>query len=269
MKPTLTGSVTDNTHLDHIDFKCMVLFEPCPQFLYSNWREALRDYDKIIMINGCEPPPINNIRSILESQDLDSMDVYTFDEELLNNFPKFKKFIFGTCWVLTNENGNMVNTRAEYFDFFKPENKNFKVSYIRSDKNCLEGHRLRHQISFDDCACEILYPKYRIDTKIPLFVDSMFHISIENSKYANYFTEKIIDCFMSKTIPIYWGCPNISEYFNPDGIITFETPEELTTILRTISPTWYQDRLPVILENYERSKEYAFIWDRLNNMVLS
>ena len=36
---------------------------------------------------------------------------------------------------------------------------------------------------------------------------------------------------MSYTIPIYWGCPNISEFFNTKGIIFFDTKEQLNTII--------------------------------------
>lgn len=43
-------------------------------------------------------------------------------------------------------------------------------------------------------------------------------IAIENSSQKNYFTEKLIDCFMTWTMPIYWGCPNIFELFPKESI---------------------------------------------------
>ena len=48
--------------------------------------------------------------------------------------------------------------------------------------------------------------------KTELFIDSMFHIAIENNKAINYFTEKLIDCFVSKTIPIYWFSKKFYQY---------------------------------------------------------
>jgi hypothetical protein len=45
---------------------------------------------------------------------------------------------------------------------------------------------------------------------------------IENDRAPNYFTEKLIDCFALGTIPIYWGCPNIGDFFDARGIITME-----------------------------------------------
>ena len=49
-----------------------------------------------------------------------------------------------------------------------------------------------------------------------------FSIAIENSAYQHYFTEKIIDCFLASTIPFYWGCKNIEEYFPPESFIPID-----------------------------------------------
>ena len=47
----------------------------------------------------------------------------------------------------------------------------------------------------------------------------MFSIAIENASYETYFTEKLLDCFATGTIPVYYGAPDIGDYFNKDGII--------------------------------------------------
>ena len=46
-----------------------------------------------------------------------------------------------------------------------------------------------------------------------------FMICFENSSVPNYFTEKLINAYIANTIPIYWGCPNISDYVNMDSIL--------------------------------------------------
>ena len=56
-----------------------------------------------------------------------------------------------------------------------------------------------------------------------LLFDWMFHIAIENVSRDDYFTEKLLDCFLTRTVPIYWGCPNISNYFDAEGIIHINT----------------------------------------------
>lgn len=43
-------------------------------------------------------------------------------------------------------------------------------------------------------------------------------IAVENSSQSGYFTEKIVDCFISWTLPIYWGCPDIENLFPRESV---------------------------------------------------
>jgi len=47
-----------------------------------------------------------------------------------------------------------------------------------------------------------------------------FTISAENSSHPGYTTEKIIDAFAARTIPIYWGDPLVTNDINPDAFIS-------------------------------------------------
>jgi thermostable 8-oxoguanine DNA glycosylase len=84
----------------------------------------------------------------------------------------------------------------------------------------------------------------------------MFSITIENCKKDFYFSEKLIDCFITGTIPIYWGCPSIGNFFNEKGIIVFNNIDDLKDILKDIDKKYYDERKKYILENYEISKNY-------------
>jgi hypothetical protein len=42
-----------------------------------------------------------------------------------------------------------------------------------------------------------------------------------------------LDCFLFKSMPIYWGCSNIGDYFNKHGIIEFNNVDDL--IYQTIN----------------------------------
>lgn len=46
-----------------------------------------------------------------------------------------------------------------------------------------------------------------------------FSIAFENSVHPGYTTEKILDAFLAKTIPIYWGNPLVGMDFNKDAFI--------------------------------------------------
>ena len=72
----------------------------------------------------------------------------------------------------------------------------------------------------------------------------------------NFFTDGIVDCFALGTIPIFRGCPNIGKFFNKDGIICFNTIDELDVILSNLTEKDYYDRIEAVKENYEISKRF-------------
>ncbi len=84
----------------------------------------------------------------------------------------------------------------------------------------------------------------------------MFSITIENSKEDYMFTEKLIDCFLTGTIPIYYGCPSIGNFFNSNGIIMIDSLEDLSTILPTLNEELYNNMRPYIEENYKTAQQY-------------
>ena len=82
----------------------------------------------------------------------------------------------------------------------------------------------------------------------------MFSIAIENAKKEMFFCDKIMDCLITGTVPIYWGAPDISKYFDERGILSFNTPDELKNILEEISEKKYKSMLKYIKKNYEICK---------------
>jgi hypothetical protein len=87
----------------------------------------------------------------------------------------------------------------------------------------------------------------------------MFHIAVENSFSENWYTEKIGQAFISKTLPIYWGCPNLEDIgYDERGIIRFQTKEKLINILNNLTPEDYFSRLPYIEYNYQVSLQDNF-----------
>ena len=86
----------------------------------------------------------------------------------------------------------------------------------------------------------------------------MFNVVIENVNQLNWYN-KIGDNFLSKTLPIYWGCLNINNFgYDERGIIRFNTPEELLHIINNLTPEKYYEMLPFINYNYELAKIDTF-----------
>ena len=103
-----------------------------------------------------------------------------------------------------------------------------------------------------------------IPSKIDALRDYMFSVSIENvSCDDNYFSEKIIDCFITGTVPIYHGCTNIGEFFDMRGILYFENQEQLDKIIDSLTPEKYESMLEYVKINYEK----ALKWPLDNDIV--
>jgi hypothetical protein len=83
-----------------------------------------------------------------------------------------------------------------------------------------------------------------------------YTIAVENAIYQNYFTEKIVDAFATKTVPIYCGCPNIGDFFNKDGIIELNSEKPIQEALSELKPEDYAKRHDAIEDNYQRSLKY-------------
>tara|TARA_R110002020_G_scaffold144935_2_gene318130 strand:+ start:405 stop:1349 length:945 start_codon:yes stop_codon:yes gene_type:complete len=177
--------------------------------------------------------------------------ILTYEKFLLDRNPE--KYKFHPC-----------DTSGIELQSHKLHKKTKLVSMIYSEKTWLFGHRLRHIIA------KSLIPKIGYD-KIDIFGrgtdnpiklkseglnDYMFQVAIENAQRPNYFADKIYDCFVTGVVPIYWGAPNIGDFFDKRGIITFDTPNELTEILLNLSEEKYFSMFEYVKNNFETVKKY-------------
>jgi len=78
-----------------------------------------------------------------------------------------------------------------------------------------------------------------------------FTIAIENSSLPHYWTEKITDAFMAYSVPLYFGAPNIGDYF-PEGSyiwLPIDEPERALDIIRhTLDEDSWESRLDAVAE---------------------
>jgi len=82
----------------------------------------------------------------------------------------------------------------------------------------------------------------------------MFSICIENTSHHGYHTEKIIDAFLSKTVPIYWGCKDLEKFYDMNGIIICNNAQEFIDITNNLTEKDYYSRIDAINYNYEAAK---------------
>jgi hypothetical protein len=90
--------------------------------------------------------------------------------------------------------------------------------------------------------------------------NNQFSFVIENTREKNYFSEKLMDCLITKTIPIYYGCENISDYFNTEGWILLNDEhflEDLFKGLSQLDSTYYSRYFHIVNKNYEKALNIA------------
>lgn len=169
--------------------------------------------------------------------------IFTHDYELLK-LPNAVLIPFGGCWI----------KKEEFFLYNKTKN----ISIICSSKNFLIGHKLRHEcISQFKDQIDVYGNGYNsIESKLQGLKDYRFQIVIENNKKDFYFTEKLIDCFVTGTIPIYYGCESIGDFFDKEGIIMFNSIYDLKNILETLDSNLYNSTLDAIKNNFNLAKKY-------------
>ena len=102
------------------------------------------------------------------------------------------------------------------------------ISVISSSKNSIPGHRERLKFvkKLKEHYGERLDVYGRgisdMEDKLESLADYRFQIVIENSSYDHYCSEKIMDCVLAGTYPIYYGCPNLGEYFPKKAYATID-----------------------------------------------
>ena len=166
--------------------------------------------------------------------------ILTKNEFLLKKIKNGEFFYFGSTFIKNHKNIIIK--------------KNKLASLIASSKNSLEGHKLRHEIV-----------KYilKINKNISIMgggyipfkhkEDGLksyrYSIVIESISERNYFSEKIVDACLLETVPIYWGAPNITDYFEEKGMIICKNKEEIKSAINKMNINDYNSRIKWIKVN--------------------
>ena len=151
-------------------------------------------------------------------------------------------------------------------------NKRTSCSLIASNKTELEGHKLRHEvvslINNQELNVDVLGRGYKpFEHKQDGLLGYQYSVVIENEQEPHYFTEKLLDSMVCKTIPIYWGCPNIGDYFDVQGMIICSSLEEVIEAIKSL-PAYPSSSVMEALEyNYKSASEYRNLYQRVAQAV--
>lgn len=108
------------------------------------------------------------------------------------------------------------------------------------------------------------FPSYRgkVGDKLATLSHYRFAICYENAKNSpGYITEKILDCFLAGTIPVYGGAPNIEHWIPADCFINisqFESYIQLYEFITNMDNKTHSHYLDRIHDFLTSSKAYPF-----------
>ncbi len=181
--------------------------------------------------------------------------ILTWDDQILNNCKNAIYLPFGGTW--------MYPTQYE-----QPRVKKFEIAHLSGVLNKTYGHSLRHEVIArqNEFNRPINFHKTIGDRnnlddarlgKETVFGNSQFGIAIENFNHRGFFTEKILDCFLMRTIPIYWGCSNIGDYFNIDGILRVNNVDDIISLTNRLKLGDYERHLKAVEENWKLALSYV------------
>jgi hypothetical protein len=170
----------------------------------------------------------------------------------------------------------MIEKTFDEISAEKTFEKTKEISIICSDQTWLNGHKLRYAFvnklmgHFKDKIDVFGRGFNPIIDKYNALAPYKYSVAIENSVIPGYFTEKIADCWLTHTMPLYYGCPNLNNYV-PDNAFKWldinNFKEALLTIESIIHNNTYQLALPNIVAAKNTYLQQLHIFNALPHLL--
>lgn len=144
-------------------------------------------------------------------------------------------------YKISNQKNELYSKRIEAIRFFEKNDPSFEFFGAGWKQNEFKSY------------------KGKINNKYDTLKNYKFALSYENEGQINgLVSEKIFDCFYARTIPVFWGAENVSDFFPPETFIDkreFKTYQDLHSFLINMSEEEYSRRLMTI-EHYLKSENF-------------
>lgn len=240
--------------------------QPCELYV-DNFPNTPKNSIRVLWL--VEPDEVSRVKEVVFGRYNEFDLILTFDKEILERCPNARLHTFGMTWILDYDysqekqfcvtsliGGKQLSPNhllRQQLPQIKNEIENVDLHLFGSINNPFSGEGVDRKMQDNDRKNELFYSQY--------------HIAIENFSKENFFTEKLMDCFQTKTIPIYIGCPNISDFFDTRGMFIVNSLEEVTEVIKNLTPETYSNMLEYVEINYELSKPHSHFRERLKSVV--
>ena len=190
--------------------------------------------------------------------------------EFLNQFnysygcyPTLKKNHVNTTpflpWMIHSNHGDSIfqknKLNYEFFSNLQITKKETELSVICSNKSHTENHKLRVEFlnilkkHFKDRLNWYGNGVNEINNKFEVISTSKYHIVLENDSKYNLISEKLYDSYLGLSFPIYYGAPNVKNYFDKNSLETININDitgSINTIENVIENNLYEKNLNLI-----------------------
>ena len=170
--------------------------------------------------------------------------IFTHDSQLLSFAPNALPIYYWRDYELKNaKKSKDISMICGTKDMCPLHHERMKIADAIKGKVDVLGDYLGERCTIDEA-----YTPYK------------FAVVIENYSDDFWFTEKLLNAFSHKTVPIYYGARRIHNIFNNRGIITvsnlWDIPEIIDILISKEIDKEYEYRLPAIKENYNVVQAY-------------
>lgn len=135
----------------------------------------------------------------------------------------------------------------------QPEAKVKRLSWITSSLALMDGHkaRMRFLASLQEKVDFDLFGRgfHEVEDKWDVLAPYRYSLAYENFRAPLLMTEKLMDCFVAETMPIYFGSPTVTNYFPSESMVLIDPddPDVFRIIADVIaSDRWLTNREAVL-----------------------
>lgn len=173
-----------------------------------------------------------------------------------------------------------INKDFDFLSNLKVESltKENKIVWVTSNQRSSKGHNVRmdfldkiKELPFVDLYGRGINP---IDDKWNVLSSSKYAIAYENFQNDYYWTEKIADCFLSYTMPLYFGCNSVGNYFPKDSFIQIDPKDKHIDLFlkEIVASTRWEENLDAITKARElilnEYQLFPFLYNQINELEL-
>ena len=94
-----------------------------------------------------------------------------------------------------------------------------------------------------------------------------YSLVLENSSQKNYWTEKLADALLAWCVPVYWGCPNIDDFFETGTVLKIDLDMKKTEINHIVTQPVSSGMLDGIKLAREKIINEYNIWEVIREII--